>query len=386
MAGTIRKRAKETWEVRFDLGRHPTTGKRRFRYLTVRGTRKDAERTLTEALHRRDTGTDITPARVTLDEYLRRWLRDYAAVNVAPATLLRYQQIVDRIAPWLGAVRLQELRPAHIQEAYACLLADGLVARTVLHHHRVLRAALQHALRWQLIPHNPADAVTPPRPENREMRALVPEEVLHLLSECDDQQSRAIIHTAVTTGLRLGELLGLRWRDIDFENDTAAIQRAAQYLPATGVTLRQPKTARGRRTIALSEETIRSLREYRTRQVERRLALGPAYSDVDLVFPAPDGAVQPPYRVSQAFQRLVARAGIGPLRFHDLRHTAATLMLRAGIPTKIVSTRLGHATASLTLDTYSHVTPDMQREAASAIDAVLNVREFPPLPLHPSAT
>ncbi len=308
MAGTMRKRAKETWEVRIDLGRDPVSGKRRFRYRTVRGSKREAERILSEALHRRDTGTDIAPLRITLDEYLRRWLRDYAAANVAPSTLTRYGQIVDRLSPLLGSIRLQALRPAPIQEAYVFLLSDGMKGRTVLHHHRVLREALQHAVRWQLLPHNPADAVTPPRPEHREMRALAPDEVHRLLDVCEEPELHAIVHVAVTTGLRLGELLGLRWRDLDFTSKIAAIQRASQYLPATGVTLRPPKTARARRTIALSAETIRVLREHRTRQIERRLVLGPAYRDEDLVFPAPDGAAQPPYRVSQAFRRVVQRA------------------------------------------------------------------------------
>ena len=238
MAGTIRKRARETWAVRFELGRDPGTGRRRFRYRTVRGTKKDAERALTQALHRRDTGTDIAPARVTVAEYLQRWLRDYAAANVAPSTLRRYQQIVGRLLPLLGSLRLQHLRPTHIQKAYAALLQDGLAARTVLHHHRVLREALQHAVRWQLAASNPADAVSPPRPAEREMRALTPDEVHRLLAADGDPGLRAIIHVAVTTGLRLGELLGLRWSDLDLDGGTASISRAAQYLSGTGITFR----------------------------------------------------------------------------------------------------------------------------------------------------
>ena len=303
--------------------------------------------------------------------FLERWLSDDAAVHVAPSTLARYRQIVGRLTSLLGALRLQELRPAHVQDAYARLLDDSLAPRTVLHHHRVLHKALQQAVRWQVLARNPTDVVTPPRPEHAEMRALRPEEVRVLLAACEDLDVRDVIHTAVTTGLRLGELLGLRWQDLDLDAGTATIARAAQYLPETGVTLRQPKTARGRRTIALSDETLRIFRAHRSRQVEHRFALGPAYQDQDLVFPAGDGAIQPPYRVSQAFRQLVGSTDLGHVRFHDLRHTAATLMLRAGVPTKIVSTRLGHATASLTLDTYSHVTVDMQREAASAIDDVL---------------
>lgn len=295
-------------------------------------------------------------------------------VNVAPATLRRYLQLSARLIEQLGALRLQQLQPAHIQEAYAAILSEGLAPRTGLHHHRLLREALGHALRWQLMARNPADAVLPPRPEAHEMRALRPDEVQRLLNDCRDPQLRTIIHIAVTTGLRLGELIGLQWGDIDFDTETAAIRRAAQYVPGDGTTTRPPKTARGRRTIALSAETVRSLRQHRARQFEQRLAAGAAWVDEGWVFPDAQGRLQPPYRVGDAFRRLVARSDVGHVRFHDLRHTAATLMMQAGVPMKIVSTRLGHATAALTLDTYSHVTPDMQREAAEAIDAVLRVR------------
>ncbi|HJN91993.1 MAG TPA: tyrosine-type recombinase/integrase [Dehalococcoidia bacterium] len=371
MTGTIRKRGQRSWGVRFDIGRDPATGKRRFRYLSVKGTKADARRALTEVLHEHDTGTDVARSRITVSEFLNRWLSDHAAMNAAPSTLTRYRQIVERLAPLVGALQLQELRPPHIQDAYARLLEDGLAPRTVLHHHRVLREALQQALRWQILTRNPADAVTPPRPKDREMRALRPEEVRLLLDACPDPDLQAVIHTAVTTGLRLGELLGLRWQDLDLDAATATITRAAQYLPQTGVTVRPPKTARGRRTIALSDETLQTLHAHRARQLAHRLALGPAHQDEDLVFPAANGALQPPYRVSQRFHRLVASTALGPVRFHDLRHTAATLALRAGVPIKIVSTRLGHSTSSLTLDTYSHVTVDMQRDAAAAIDEVL---------------
>ena len=371
MAGTIRKRGEHTWELRTELGRDPETGKRQFRYQYVQGTKKLAEQTLTETLHRRDTGSDVTPNKITVAEYLDRWIRDYAEDNVAPSTLQRYRQIVERLKPLLGALRLQDIRPAHIQEAYGRLRRDELAARTVLHHHRVLHEALKQAVRWQFLANNPADAVTPPRPERTEMHALDPSGVHQVLDACADLQLRTIISMAVNTGMRLGELLGLRWSDCDLDVATVHLVRAAQYLANTGITFRTPKTNRSRRSIALSADTIEVLREHRRRQLEARLAIGPGYRNGDLVFATVEGDPLPPYRVSTNFSHLVKRLGIGPLRFHDLRHTAATLMLRAGIHPKIVSERLGHATVAITLDTYSHVLPDMQRDAAAALDAVL---------------
>jgi integrase len=326
---------------------------------------------LTSELHRRDTGIDINPAKMTVSEFLARWLRDYARPHVAPSTLSRYTQIAGRLSHLLGTLPLQGLRPSHIQDAYGRLSADGLAARTVLHHHRVLREALMHAVRWQLLAVNPADGVTPPRPERTEMRALDPVEVGHLLYGCDDPELRTISFTAVATGMRLGELLGLKWGDVDLEGQTAYLVRSVQYLTETGVSFRPMKSAKSRRSIALSAETVRVLREHRGRQIEARLAVGPGYEDNDLVFADTGGHPIAPYSVSGRFRRLARRLGLYPLRFHDLRHTAATLMLRADVHPKVVSERLGHSSIAITLDTYSHVIPSMQRDAADAIDALL---------------
>jgi integrase len=203
------------------------------------------------------------------------------------------------------------------------------------------------------------------------MQVLNPEEVRMLLDACADEQLKTIIFTAVGTGMRVGELPGLRWSDLDLPAGAAYVARAAQYLPGSGVTFRTPKTARSRRNVALSPDTVRVLREHRAWQAERRLASGSGYEDSDLVFAVGDGRPLSPNNVSQAFLRLEKRLGIEPVRFHDLRHTAATLMLKAGIHPKIVSERLGHSTINITLDTYSHVLPDMQREAAATLDRIL---------------
>ena len=372
MPGTIRKRGKDSWKVRFDIGCGPDTGGRQFRYKTIKGTKKQAERTLTEEMRRRDTGIGVNPAKVTVSAYFDRWLRDYARSNVAPSTFHRYEQIAARLNEHLGSLRLQDLRPAHIQDAYGRLTADGLAARAVLHHHRVLRQALSHVVQWQRLAVNPADAVTPPRAERTEMRALSPDEVNRLLAGCENEQLRTVVFVAVSTGMRLGELLGLKWGDLDLSGGNAYLVRSAQYLSETGVTFRPMKTARSQRSIAVSAETIRVLREHRGRQLEARLAAGSDYEDGDLVFADVDGKPLPPYRISDQFRRKVVKPlGLYPLRFHDLRHTAATLMFRAGIHPKVVSERLGHSSIAITLDTYSHVIPSMQRDAADAVDALL---------------
>ena len=381
MAGYIRKRGKGSWEITVRLGRDPVTGRLRRRFLTVRGTKRDAERALTEALHQRDTGTDIVPARITLAEYLETWLRDYAAHNVAPSTLARYTGIIRRhLIPALGDLRLRDIRPAHIQAAYGRYSmqggrADGrpgaLAPRTILQHHRVLREALHHAIQWQLISVNPADSVKPPHPQRQEMQVLSLDECVKLLELAETGPYHALIYMALSTGARIGELLALRWRDIDFDAEVMRITRTSYRLSGHGIVFSAPKTPRAVRPVALSPDTLAILRQHRRTQVETRLAVGPMYEDHDLVFAWATGNPLDRGAVRRAFARLLARAGLPHVRLHDLRHSAGTLMLAAGVNPKVVSERLGHATVAITLDVYSHVLPELQREAAVAMDRLL---------------
>jgi integrase len=380
MAGHVSKRGKDSWTVVIDQGPDPVTGKRRQLRRSVKGTRRDADAVLAQLLSQRDSGIDAPPSKLTVAEYLLRWLEDYARGNTAPRTFQRYDEIVRlHLTPALGAIQLAKLRPQHIQAYYSGARqrgrvdgkGGGLSAQTVLHHHRLLREALHHAVRWQLLTRNPADAVEPPRPQRHEMRVLAPEGVQRLLSACKDPGFCAIVFVAVATGMRLGELLALRWSDVDLRGGSVHVTRTLQYVLGEGLLFREPKTSRSRRRVSLSRETVAVLGEHRRRQLERRLAVGPAYEDQELVFAGPTGKPIPPYSISQRFATLVKAAGVGPLRFHDLRHTSATLMLSAGVHPKVVSERLGHSGVAITLDTYSHVLPGLQEEAANLLDAFL---------------
>jgi len=379
MVGYIRRQSesKGTWEVSVSLQRDPATGRRRRRYLTVRGSRKDAERALAAALAQLDSGLDVSPGKITVADFLLRWLRDYAVSNVAQSTLQRYQGIVEHhLVPALGHLKLRELRPAHIQHAYASFnrrdrRAAPLSPKTIFEHHALLRTALNWAVRWQLLSRNPAQFTAPPRPQRPQMRVMSVEEAQRFLEVAAATPHHALLYLALATGGRLGELLALRWQDVDLEMGVLQITRTARFAKGQGVTFGQPKTHRSRRPVALSPETVGVLREHKRRQLGYRLQLGGGYEDQGLVFT--DGWGRPLYdsTVRRAFYNITREAGIERLRIHDLRHTAATLMLRAGVNPKVVSERLGHATVSITLDTYSHVLPDLQREAAAAMDAIL---------------
>jgi len=375
----VRKRGKG-WLVTVEMGRDPTTGRRRRTYLTA-PTRREAEREEAKLRHEAATGLDLEPTKISLAEYLKRWL-DTRRSNLAPSTYRRYGDLLrHQVLPHIGTIPLSKLRPLHVQQLYARLQeigrADGkggISPRTLLHVHRLLSEALGQAVRWQIIPRNVCQAVEAPQARRAEMRTLSLEETRGLLeaAKAEDTAHGDAVILALHTGLRLGELLGLRWDDLDLELGRMTVRRTLQYLPGEGIAYREPKTGRSRRTIPLGATALEALRRVRRRQLEERLALGPGYCDSGVVFADALGRPLPPYRVSQRFPALVKRLGLAPLRFHDLRHTHASLLLARGVHPKIVSERLGHASIAITLDTYSHVLPNLQEEAARDLDAWLS--------------
>ena len=370
-----------SWEVCVNLDRDPVDGRRRQEWVTVRGSKREAEAKLAELLHKRNTGVDLDPRKMTVRDYLRQWLRDYAEVNVSASTYERYEEMVEHhLIPALGAYRLRALRPAHIQKAYAQFTSAGgrrskgeaLSARTVKHVHAVLRQALNWAIRWQMLANNPSDAAAPPRAEHREMRALDQDEAARFLEAAGDSPYYPIYFMLLQTGVRIGEALALRWQDVDLGRATVRIVRTHRFYGGRGIVAGPPKTPRSQRLIKLSPETVRTLSEHRRLQLERRLSLGPAYRDEDLIFGDDIGAPLYDSTVRRAFYAIVQRAGLPrDLRIHDLRHTAATLMLANGVHVKVVSERLGHADIAFTLKTYGHVLPGMDESAAAMMDRIL---------------
>jgi integrase len=344
----------------------------------VAGTKKDAQNELTKLLHSLQTGTYVEPTKLTVGEYLRRWLADYAKTNVSPKTYERYEEIARlHLIPGLGHFVLTKLQPLHIQALYSAMLqhgrkggSGGLSAQTVLHHHRVLREALQQAIRWQLLVRNPSDAVEPPRVPGREFRPLDEAQTARLVEAA--RGSRLFMPTllAVATGMRRGEVLALRWCDVDFAANALAVCRSLEET-REGLSFKQPKTQRGRRRVTLPGFAVDALRRHRTEQAAERLKLGPAYEDNELVCPCPDGRPWVPGSFSAGFIAFCRRRGFERLRFHDLRHGHATQLLQEGIHPKVVSERLGHSTIGITLDTYSHVMPGIQEEAAQRLDDLL---------------
>ncbi len=365
--------------VTVELGCDPITGKRRRAYCTT-STKREAGRKEARLRHEANTGLDVQPTKITLAQHLRRWLAAMRP-NLTPSTYNRYEGLMrHQMIPYIGGMTLSKLRPLHIQQLYDHLYREGRVAgdgglsgKTILQVHRVLSKALKQAVRWQLIPRNVCQSVEPPRARHRELRTLSPEETRRLLevAGAEDSIYGDTVIIGLHSGMRLGELLGLRWEDIDLDDGRLAVRRTLHYIPGEGIIYREPKTARSRRTVLLGDVALDTLRRTRRRQLRMRLSLGPAYQDHSFIFATTVGTPIFPSNLRRAFRRMVEKAGVDALRFHDLRHTHASLLLARGVHPKVVSERLGHASIAITLDTYSHVLPSLQEEAVRDLDAWL---------------
>ncbi|HEV2125170.1 MAG TPA: site-specific integrase [Chloroflexota bacterium] len=319
--GTIRHRPDGLWEARLSL----PNGKRKSVYGK---TRKDVQGKLRASQRDVDAGLDVAADRQTLAQYLDRWLSASVKPSVKVKTYEGYESIVRvRVVPCLGRKPLSRLTALDVQALYADLEAVALSNRSIHHTHRVLRLALSQAVRWGLIVRNPCDGATPPRPGRAEMRVLTQEQVAVFLDATRDHPSHALYVLAVTTGMRQGELFGLKWADIQLDEGKLMVRRALQRQNEAGLVFIEPKTARSRRTILLSQRAISALREHRRRQLEERLRQGPEWQDADLVFCNAIGLPPDPGWQRQVFRQTLKQLGLPVIRFHDLRHTAATLLL-----------------------------------------------------------
>ena len=353
----------------------PSTGKKRYRSEAVRGTRAQAERRLTEILREIDMGSSVPkPSGLTVGEYLEGWLQDPMEARVRLRTLEGYQlHVRGNIVPRIGAVPLGRLTVRQVQDMEADLLRSGgrdgrgLSPRTVLHVHRVLYTPLKHALRLELVSRNVAAAVQPPRASRYQARTLTWNEARSFFAGVPDPLFRSIFLLAFQTGLRRSEILGLQWRDVDLSGGFLSVRRGLVKVSSDGAVLNDPKSGRGR-VVDLGSDAVRGLRSH----------LESFPGNGNFVFCHSGGEPLQPVTVSKAFQRAASDAGLEGLRFHDLRHTHASLMLAEGVHLKVVSERLGHSSIAITADTYSHVQPTVQRGAADRFAAAWEAGDADP--------
>lgn len=364
MNGSIRRRSKGSWQITIDLG-FDAAGKRRRKYASVKGNKGAAQKRLRELLTSLDKGMALDSTKATVGEFLERWLTDYAETNTSPRTVMGYREKVrNYLYPYLGHFPLAKLTPQHVQNLYSEMLGRGLSARTVVLAHRILREALKHAVKWGLLMRNVCDAVDPPKPQNREMAALDAVGVEKFLDSAASTRYGAVFFLALYTGMRRSELLGLRWTAVDLNAKTVSVVETLQRILGKGMMTLQPKTAKSRRLVNLPPAAAALLSGLRTKQQDIRQTLGLEWRESDYVFSLPDGRPYSPDKVSLAFADVIKKAGLPHIRLHDLRHTHATMMMAQGVNPKTVAERLGHASVVITLDTYSHVLPGLQEEAA----------------------
>jgi integrase len=356
--GSIYKRNDGRWVGQYLV--HTAKGPK-YRYLYGK-IRRDVDEKLTKAKADRDGGLVIDAGTLTLAEYMDRWLRDSARNRLRPKTYGDYSGLTRlHIVPALGHIKLKKLTPLHVQSLYGSKLESGLSKRTVEYIHTVLHSALKQAVRWELVRRNVTDAVDPPRPERKERPTFSLAQARLFLETAWDDGWGALYVLVIQTGMRRGELFGLRWDDVDLGNAWLHVRQA---LAPDGKSFSLPKTAKGRRRIRITPEAVEALKKHRVAQHQERLKQGSVWRDHGLVFCSLVGTpMNPDNFIKRQYKPLLRRAELPYIRFHDLRHTFASLMMPNVKNPQIVQEMLGHSRISTTLDIYSHPSQDMQDEA-----------------------
>ena len=392
MAGSIEKRGKNSYRLTvsegFDLNGNPMIHRK-----TVHGTKRDAEVELAKFVTEVQNGLVVDGKSLKFSEFTEIWKRDYGSKELAPSTYKRYCRMLEtRLLPYFGHFYINKIRPTDIMKFYDLLEKDTqlirkkgnngtktkkpLSGKTILEHHRLLRAMLHKAVYWQLIVANPAERVQPPKSRKPKRKSYDDEQTkillenLELLSSKDTKYKVAIILT-VFTGVRLGELMGLEWTDVDFKNGILSINRSSQYLSDMGVFTKVPKTESSIREITIPEFIISLLEEYKLWYEEQKSIYGELWTNSDRLFVQADGKPMHPSTINKWFVKYVGQIGLPVINFHGLRHTNASLLVAQNIDIAVISARLGHAQISTTLDFYVHPLLSHNRKAGYALETLL---------------
>ena len=392
MAGSIEKRGKNSYRLTVSEG-FDLNGKPMIHRKTVHGNKKDAEVELAKFVTEVQNGLVIDGKSLKFSEFTEIWKRDYGSKELAPSTYKRYCRMLEtRLLPYFGHFYINKIKPTDIMKFYDLLEKDTQLVRkkgnngsktkkplsgkTILEHHRLLRAMLHKAVYWQLIVANPAERVQPPKARKPKRKSYDDEQTkmllenLELLPSEDTKYKVAIILT-VFTGVRLGELMGLEWTDVDFKNGIISINRSSQYLSDMGVFTKVPKTESSIREIAIPEFIIFLLEEYKLWYEEQKSIYGELWTNSDRLFVQADGKPMHPSTISKWFVKYVGQIGLPVINFHGLRHTNASLLVAQNIDIAVISARLGHAQISTTLDFYVHPLLSHNRKAGYALENLL---------------
>lgn len=392
MAGSIEKRGKNSYRLTVSEG-FDLDGKPMIHRKTVHGTKKDAEVELAKFVTEVQNSLVIDGKSLKFSEFTEIWKRDYGSKKLAPSTYKRYCRMLEtRLLPYFGHFYINKIKPTDIMKFYDLLEKDTQLVRkkgnngsktkkplsgkTILEHHRLLRAMLHKAVYWQLIVANPAERVQPPKARKPKRRSYDDEQTKILLENLEqlsieDTKYKVAIILTVFTGVRLGELMGLEWQDVDFKNGIISINRSSQYLSDMGVFTKVPKTESSIREIAIPDFIISLLEEYKLWYEEQKSIYGELWTDSDRLFVQADGKPMHPSTISKWFVKYVGQIGLPVINFHGLRHTNASLLVAQNIDIAVISARLGHAQISTTLDFYVHPLLSHNRKAGYALENLL---------------
>jgi integrase len=377
MTGHSRRRGAKTWELKFDVGADPRTGKRVTRYHSFKGTKREAQAELVRLKAAADRGDYVDPAKTTLTEFLDKW-ETWAATQVSAKTLERYRELAaHHVRPHLGASRIQKLKTADFAELYGRLQKPksengaGLAPRTVGHVHRLLHRVFGSAVKWSVVVANPVAVAEPPRVPRTEIEILEPGEIRTVLQALRGRPLYPVAVIGLTTGMRRGEITALRWGDVDFAGGRIRVERSLEQTNA-GLAFKSPKTKAGRRSISIPPSIVTELRDHWRRQGELRLALGIGKAGPDdLVFAREDGSPWPPDSLTTAWQKTLASLKLPKVTLHSLRHTHVSQLIASGLDVVTVSRRIGHSNPTVTLGVYSHLFGNTDERAAAAVETAL---------------
>lgn len=363
-------RGPKKWRISIELGKDPKTGKRRRKFKTVNGTKKEAQKVMLEMVQKYEKGNFNEAENITVEEYLKKWLYEYKKNDLSKTTFIDYKNIIgNHLAPYLGNLKLKDIEERHIIKYQNDKLQNGridgnggLSKRSVQYHHRVLSQALKHAVfPYKLIENNPCRSINAPSPKNTEVFPLSQNQANKLLDSLKNNLNfYTLIYVALYTGLRRGELLALRWKDIDLDNKRLSVRRSVVEISGEGLIYKEPKNENSKRAVDFDEDVANILNYYRKRQFKY-------YKNDAIVFLHKDGSVIRPDYVTKKYKKEAKKLGLNKTRFHDLRHTHASWLLQLGENPKVVQERLGHHDVSITLDIYSHVIPSMQKDAVKKL-------------------
>ena len=370
MNGSVIKRGNR-WAICYYIGKDEN-GKWKQKWESGFSTKKEAQRVLRSRVEAVEASYGSKLSGITLGGFLRYWLDTYCQQNLAPNTIRGYRTNIEKhVIPILGTTPLIKISPKSLQDLYTKLLANGLSGTSVRYIHNNLHKALEYGVRLEAIPKNPANMVIPPKVKRYEAAILTPDQVITLLDSCKETELFWPVLLAVSLGLRRGEVLALRWEDVDLEGKKIHICHSALCENLGNFTISETKTKSSRRTLRLPDSVAVALKARQDVLNQRRALWGEKYNPMNLVCFREIGCPFTSNALRHQYIKVLQKAGLPLVRFHDLRHTNATLLLRNGIPAKIVSSILGHASIQLTMDTYSHVAPDMQEGAMQAMDDLL---------------